>query len=119
MRKRTLKATLAAVLAVVLLTFSFTGCTKETKVFCDTETLRIERTGTVTTVYDLAGDESYTFRTVRVRKGTQAAEAAAEYKTVHDTETIKIDVVKGVIIVEDKTAGITYTIERKAAKYGK
>ena len=43
----------------------------------------------------------------------------AEYKTVHDTETIKIDVVKGVIIVEDKTAGITYTIERKAAKYGK
>lgn len=32
-------------------------------------------------------------------------------KTVHDTEVIKIDVVKGVIIVEDKTAGITYTIE--------
>lgn len=40
-------------------------------------------------------------------------------KTVHDTETIKNDVVKSVIIVEDKTAGITYTIERKAAKYGK
>ena len=112
MRKRTLKATLAAILAVILLAFSFTGCTKETKVFCDTETLRIERAGTVTTVYDLAGDESYTFRTVRVRKDTPAAEAAAEYKTVYDTATIKIDTVKGAIIVTDKTAGITYTVKR-------
>ena len=112
MRKRTLKATLAAILAVILLAFSFTGCTKETKVFCDTETLRIERTGTVTTVYDLAGDESYTFRTVRVRKDSQAAEAAAEYKTVYDTETIKIDTAKGAIIVTDKTAGITYTVQK-------
>lgn len=111
MKKRTIKATLAAILAVILLAFSFIGCTPQTKVLCDTDTLRIERTGTATTIYDLAGDDIYTFRTVRVRKGTQAAEAAAEYKTVHDTETIKIDVVKGVIIVEDKTAGITYTIE--------
>ena len=112
MRKRTLKATLAAILAVILLAFSFTGCTKETKVFCDTETLRIERTGTATTIYDLAGADSYTFRTVRVRKDSQAEEAAAEYKTVHDTETIKIDTVKGAIIVTDKTAGITYTVQK-------
>ena len=112
MRKRTLKATLAAILAVILLAFSFTGCTKETKVFCNTETLRIERAGTVTTVYDLAGDESYTFRTVRVRKDTPAAEAAAEYKTVYDTATIKIDTEKGAIIVTDKTAGITYTVQK-------
>ena len=54
-----------------------------------------------------------------LERARERAEAAAEYKTVHDTETIKIDVVKGVIIEEDKTAGITYTIERKAAKYGK
>ena len=108
MKAKAIKATLAAILAVILLAFSFTGCTKETKVFCDTETLRIERTGTVTTVYDLAGDESYTFRTVR----TPAAEAAAEYKTVYDTATIKIDTVKGAIIVTDKTAGITYTVQK-------
>ena len=112
MRKRTLKATLAAILAVILLAFSFIGCTPQTKVLCDTDTLRIERTGTATTIYDLAGDESYTFRTVRVRKDTPAAEAAAEYKTVYDTATIKIDTVKGAIIVTDKTAGITYTIKR-------
>lgn len=56
MKAKAIKATLAAILAVILLAFSFTGCTKETKVFCDTETLRIERTGTVTTVYDLAAD---------------------------------------------------------------
>ena len=56
MKAKAIKATMAAILAVILLAFSFTGCTKETKVFCDTETLRIERTGTVTTVYDLPAD---------------------------------------------------------------
>ena len=112
MRKRTLKATLAAILAVILLAFYFTARTKETKVLCDTETLRIERTGTVTNVYDLAGADSYAFRTVRVRKDSQAAEAAGEYKTGYDTETIKIDTVKGAIIVTDKTAGITYTVQK-------
>ena len=111
MKKTASKATVWLVSLVLCAALIFTGCAQETKVYCDTDTLRIERTGTATTIYDLAGDDIYTFRTVRVRKGTQAAEAAAEYKTVHDTETIKIDVVKGVIIVEDKTAGITYTIE--------
>ena len=112
MKAKAIKATLAAILAVILLAFSFTGCTKETKVFCDTETLRIERTGTATTIYDLAGDQTYNFRTVRARKETPAAEAAAEYKTVYDTATIKIDTVKGAIIVTDKTAGITYTVQK-------
>ena len=111
MGKTASKATVWLVSLVLCAALIFTGCAQETKVYCDTDTLRIERTGTVTTIYDLAGADSYTFRTVRVRKDSHAAEAAAEYKTVHDTETIKIDVVKGVIIVEDKTAGITYTIE--------
>ena len=119
MKKTASKATVWLLSLILCAALIFTGCTPQTKVYCDTDTLRIERTGTATTSYDLTGGETYNFRTVRVRKGTQAAEAAAEYKTVHDTETIKIDVVKGVIIVEDKTAGITYTIERKAAKYGK
>ena len=112
MKAKAIKATLAAILAVILLAFSFTGCANGTKAFCDTETLRIERADTVTTVYDQAGEESYTFRTVRVRKDTPAAEAAAEYKTVYDTATIKIDTVKGAIIVTDKTAGITYTVQK-------
>lgn len=111
MKKTASKATVWLVSLILCVAFLFTGCTQETKVYCDTDTLRIERAGTATTIYDLAGNDIFTFRTVRVRKGTQAAEDAAEYKTVHDTETIKIDVVKGVIIVEDKTAGITYTIE--------
>ena len=42
----------------------------------------------------------------------QVDEAAAEYKTVYDTATIKIDTVKGAIIVTDKTAGITYTVQK-------
>ena len=111
MRKTASKSTVWLLSLILCAALIFTGCTQQTKVYCDTDTLRIERTGTVTTIYDLAGSDSYNFRTARVRKGSQAAEAAAEYKTVRDTETIKIDVVKGVIIVEDKTAGLIYTIE--------
>jgi hypothetical protein len=112
LRKTASKATVWLLSLILCAALIFTGCTPQTKVYCDTETLRIERTGTATTIYDLAGDESYTFRTVRVRKDTPAAEAAAEYKTVYDTATIKIDTEKGAIIVTDKTAGITYTIKR-------
>ena len=112
MRKTASKATVWLLSLILCAALIFTGCTPQTKVYCDTDTLRIERTGTATTIYDLAGDESYTFRTVRVRKDTPAAEAAAEYKTVYDTATIKIDTEKGAIIVTDKTAGITYTIKR-------
>lgn len=112
MKKTASKATVWLLSLILCAALIFTGCTPQTKVYCDTDTLRIERTGTATTIYDLAGDESYTFRTVRVRKDTPAAEAAAEYKTVYDTATIKIDTEKGAIIVTDKTAGITYTIKR-------
>ena len=112
MKKTASKATVWLLSLILCAALIFTGCTPQTKVYCDTDTLRIERTGTVTTIYDLAGADSYAFRTVRVRKDSQAAEAAAEYKTVYDTETIKIDTVKGAIIVTDKTAGITYTVQK-------
>ena len=109
MKKRATKATVWLASLILCAALFFTGCTQETKVYCDTDTLKIERTGNITTVYDLAGDDTYTFRTVRVRKGSQ--NAADGVKTAHDTDTIKIDVVKSVIIVEDKTAGVTYTID--------
>ena len=109
MSKRASKATLWLVSLILCAALFFTGCTPQTKVYCDTDTLKIERTGNITAVYDLAGDDTYTFRTVRVRKDSQ--NAADGVKTAHDTGTIKIDVVKSVIIVEDKTAGVTYTID--------
>ena len=109
MKKRTTKATVWLVSLVLCVTFLFTGCTRETKVYCDTDTLKIERTGAITTIYDLAGDDTYTFRTVRVRKGSQ--NAADGVKTAHDTDTIKIEIAKSVIIVEDKTTGTVYTID--------
>ena len=112
MKKTASKATVWLLSLILCAALIFTGCTPQTKVYCDTDTLRIERTGTATTIYDLAGGETYNFRTVRVRKDTPAAEAAAEYKTVYDTATIKIDTVKGAIIVTDKTAGITYTVQK-------
>ena len=109
MKKRATKATVWLVSLILCAALFFTGCTPQTKVYCDTDTLKIERTGAITTIYDLAGDDTYTFRTVRVRKDRQ--NAADGVKTAHDTDTIKIDVVKSVIIVEDKTAGVTYTID--------
>lgn len=109
MKKRATKATVWLASLILCAALFFTGCTQETKVYCDTDTLKIERTGAITTIYDLAGDDTYTFRTVRVRKDSQAVTDGV--KTAHDTDTIKIDVVKSVIIVEDKTAGVTYTID--------
>lgn len=109
MKKRATKAAVWLASLILCAALFFTGCTPQTKVYCDTDTLKIERTGNITTVYDLAGDDTCTFRTVRVRKDSQ--NAADGVKTAHNTDTIKIDVVKSVIIVEDKTAGVTYTID--------
>ena len=109
MRKRASKATVWLLSLILCAALFFTGCTQKTKVYCDTDTLKIERTGAITTIYDLAGDDTYTFRTARVRKDSQAVTDGV--KTAHDTDTIKIDVVKSVIIVEDKTTGAVYTID--------
>lgn len=109
LRKRENKAAVCLLSLILCAVLLFTGCTQKADTICDTDTLKIERTGNVTTIYDLAGDDVYTFRTVRVKKGSQAN--AGSLTTVHDTETIKIDTVKSVIIVEDKTAGVIYTIE--------
>ena len=109
MKKRATKATVWLVSLILCAALFFTGCTQETKVYCDTDTLKIERTGAITTIYDLAGDDTYTFRTVRVRKGSQ--NAADGVKTARDTDTIKIEIAKNVIIVEDKTTGAVYTID--------
>lgn len=109
MSKRASKATVWLVSLILCAALFFTGCTPQTKVYCDTDTLKIERTGNITTVYDLAGDDTYTFRTVRVRKDSQSA--ADGVKTAHDTDTIKIEIAKSVIIVEDKTTGAVYTID--------
>ena len=109
MKKRATKATVWLASLILCAALFFTGCTPQTKVYYDTDTLKIERTGNITTVYDLAGDDTYTFRTVRVRKGSQ--NAADGVKTARDTDTIKIEIAKNVIIVEDKTTGAVYTID--------
>ena len=109
MKKRVTKATVWLLSLIPCAALFFTGCTPQTKVYCDTDTLKIERTGNITTVYDLAGDDTYTFRTVRVRKDSQ--NAADGVKTARDTDTIKIEIAKNVIIVEDKTTGAVYTID--------
>ena len=54
---------MAAVLIVAL-----TGCTKESVVLYDSDLLRVERAGAVTTISDLEGGNVYTLKTVRVKK---------------------------------------------------
>lgn len=112
------KRAATAILCIGLAFTSITGCTvsRETAVqaaqsmetLYSTDTLKIEREGARTYVYDLAGNAAYTFAKKRVRK-----DPAAQYKEIApavDTDTIKIQTIGRGILVEDKTAGTTIYI---------
>lgn len=104
----------ALLLALVMAVFALTGCTNDAgKVFTlyDANGLKIEREGVETRIYDLEGDAEYTFTSHRVRAAQGTAAQISEAKTAHDTDTIKIEIAKSVIIVEDKTTGAVYTID--------
>ena len=109
MKQKTNKATVFFLSLFFCVSLFFTGCTQQTKVYCDTDTVKIERTGNIMTVYDLMSDNTYTFRTVRVRKDSW--NATNNVKKAYDTDTIKIEIIKDVIIVGDKTTGTVYTID--------
>lgn len=88
----------------------FTGCSlQKEKILIDTDTLQVITTGNQTTVQDLAGDQVYNFRTVRVKKGS----ANTGSKTTTNTDTIKIITLQGGgFEIHDRTAGKIYTIKR-------
>ena len=97
--------------ALVLAIFTATGCANRepaVNTLYDTETLKIERQGAETRVYDCAGNATYTFTTRRVRKD-QADDIAAA-KTTTDTDTIRLKTVHGLIIATDKTTDTTVYI---------
>lgn len=93
---------IAAVIVAAGIAFTLTGCMAKTKVMHDTDTLRIERQGVTYTIYDLAGDDSYTFTLRHVRRDSTEG---VEIRTPVDTATIKVQTVGALIVVTDKTAG--------------
>ena len=99
-------------LAVVLLAL-LTGCSKpepQTETLYSSDSVKVERTGSQTVVYDLAGGAEYTFTShrTRQRKSDNTARAAT---TTADTETIRLQTVYNLIILEDKPAEQTYYIK--------
>lgn len=105
------------ILAVMLIAALMTGCsgTPETKTLYQSESVRIERTGSQTVIYDLVGGAEYSFTSHRARvKKEQTTEELLQMwtaKTTADTDTIKLQTVQGLIILEDKTAAKTYYIK--------
>lgn len=104
--KRLISFIVAAVLIV-----SLTGCTKESIVLYDSDLLRVERAGAVTTISDLEGGNTYTLKTVRVKRSETATQDKSTAKTIADTDTMHIQVVHDVLIVTFKGSGDTVYIK--------
>lgn len=104
--KRLIGFIVAAVLIVAL-----AGCTKENIVLYDSDLLRVERAGAVTTISDLEGGNTYTLKTVRVKRSETATQGKATAKTIADTDTMHIQVVHDVLIVTFKGSGDTVYIK--------
>lgn len=104
--KRLIGFIVAAVLIVAL-----AGCTKENIVLYDSDLLRVEGAGAVTTISDLEGGNTYTLKTVRVKRSETATQGKATAKTIADTDTMHIQVVHDVLIVTFKGSGDTVYIK--------
>ncbi len=112
MRKTNKKASVL-LLALIIALFALVGCTNgapDKVTIHDTNTLKIEREGAKTTVYDVAGDASYIFTTHRTRTRKTDAPKISEATTTADTETIRLQTVYNMIIITDKTTGETLYI---------
>ncbi len=108
MQKRQRTLALIVVLAVVLM---LAGCTRQQEpvTIWSSDTLVIDREGKMLHVHDLTGGTTYTLGTKRVRKTQQEAQEA---KSLVNTDTIRIETARRVVIVTDKTAGQTVYIQR-------
>ena len=78
------------------------------KTLIDTDSLKVVREGSKTTVSDLIGDEQYNFKTVRVKR----SEDVSDPYTAISTDTISIDILShGVLKITDKTVEKVYIIK--------
>lgn len=103
----------ALLCAVIIALFALVGCTNgapDKVTIHDTNTLKIEREGAKTTVYDVTGGASYVFTTTRTRTPKGSAAQISEATTTADTGTIRLQTVYNMIIITDKTTGETFYI---------
>lgn len=104
------KAILCGSLAIILLSalvFSV-WYLLQPKTLIDTDSLKVVREGSKTTVSDLIGDEQCNFKTVRVKR----SEGVSEPATAISTDTISIDILPhGVLKITDKTVEKVYIIK--------
>ena len=102
-------------LLVVLFVILLSGCTNEAEAqtLYNSDSVKIVRTGNITTVNDLLADTSYTFKVVRKKR----SDGVVGGYTHVDTDTIKIEVQpKAVLIVTDKQANKICIVYRKGLK---
>ena len=133
MKRSFLIVTVAGAIALAMVVF--TGCTvyamqerhqawpfpvkhtsaSATMRIVDTETLRVEREGQKTRVYDLVSGAEYAFvthRVIRAQPSTLAQrQARCIARTAANSSTIKIELAGNVLIVRDLTEQQTYYID--------
>lgn len=82
----------------------------------DTPTLRIELEGEETRVFDLMGGKEYSYTTTRQRVSKtptlEQMQARCLARTSVNTDTVKIELAGGLIVVNDRTAEQVYYINR-------
>lgn len=83
-----MKNIICCVLILLMVLSLLVGCSQKEKILLDADTVRVTRTGNLTSVCDLVGNKTYTFRSVR-KPRTAATETAS--RVVH-TDSIIITV---------------------------
>lgn len=97
-----MKRLAAFIFVLAMAAFFLVGCTSTQQgavTTYETDTLKIERQGAETRIYDLVGDSAYTFTAHRTKVKKDAAQNVQEAKTTAHTDTIEIKTVHGIIIV--------------------
>ena len=114
MRTKTVYRLAAFIVSLAPAAVFLVGCTstrQDAVTLYETDTLKIERQGAETRIYDLVGDSEYTFTAHRTRVKKDAAQDVKEASTTTNTDTITIQTVHGIIIVTDKASGKTLYIK--------
>lgn len=102
MRTKTVYRLAAIILVLATAAVFLVGCTNTQQgalTLYETDTLKIEREGAETRIYDLVGDSEYTFTAHRTRARKDATQDVQEAMTTAATDTITIKTVHGIIIV--------------------
>lgn len=89
---------------------TFSGCKNEPEVLYHSNSVEVISDSVTTTVYDLIGDNAYTFKAVRVKR----SESVLEPHIAVETDTIKIEIIPSGLRVYDKTANKIFTYQRKS-----